>query len=175
MMFRNGTHVIDMICFMAQSSPVWVFAELEDGFDNYSKYAGDGGHDPATEPAASGYIHFENGVRAFYNCWKQMPSGTDWELSGTTGRIRVNDLRCELWTLEKDAGTLVPVCRHCRPRRYRFTGIESAARELIKCMETGNASSSDAREARKTVEILLGMLESQRCGNNRVSLPLKRS
>ena len=27
---------------------------------------GDGGHDPATEPSASGYIHFANGVRGFF-------------------------------------------------------------------------------------------------------------
>ena len=45
-------------------------AELEEGFDHFTEYESDGGHDPATDPAASAYIHFANGVRAFYNSLK---------------------------------------------------------------------------------------------------------
>lgn len=173
MMFRNGTHIVDMICFMAESEPLWVFAELEDGFADYQEYKGDGGYDPNTEPAVSGYIHFENGIRAFYNCCKRIPAMSDWELSGTTGRIRANDTRCELWTPEAEGNALS--CRIIQPSLYRFNGMESAIRELIHCMETGDACSSDAREALKTVEIMVGMLESQRHGNIKIPLPLKRS
>ena len=55
-------------CYLlfCRSTPGWVFAELEDGYEDYTEYRGDGGHDPKTEPSAHGYIHFENGVRAFY-------------------------------------------------------------------------------------------------------------
>ncbi|MBT7101455.1 Gfo/Idh/MocA family oxidoreductase, partial [Candidatus Poribacteria bacterium] len=55
MLFRNGTHLIDAICWFAGGSPDWVFAHLEDGYEEYDAYAGDGGHVPATEPAVSGY------------------------------------------------------------------------------------------------------------------------
>ena len=64
MLFRNGTHLIDAICYYADSEPEWVFAELEAGYEDYSEYRGDGGHKPETEPSASGYIHFKNGVSA---------------------------------------------------------------------------------------------------------------
>ena len=49
MLFRNGTHIIDMICYFADSEPEWVTAELESGYEDYVEYRGDGGHDPVTE------------------------------------------------------------------------------------------------------------------------------
>ena len=67
MLFRNGTHMVDMIVFFADSEPSWIFAELEEGFDYFTEYKSDGGHDPSSDPGASAYIHFANGVRAFYN------------------------------------------------------------------------------------------------------------
>ncbi len=164
MMFRNGTHIVDMICFMAESDPSWVFAELEDGYSDYSEYKGDGGYDPKTEPAVSGYIHFDNGIRSFYNCDKRMSAMSDWEINGSEGRIFVNDTRCELWTGLSKRLVSIPF--------YRFTGMEAAIREIINCIETGRKTTSDAREALKTVEIMLGMLESQRLGNTKVKLPL---
>jgi predicted dehydrogenase len=167
MMFRNGTHVVDMICFMVESTPLSVFAELEDGYADYWEYKGDGGYDPKTEPAVSGYVHFENGVRAFYNCDKRIPSMSDWELTGSTGRITVNDTRCE----SKENGLSA---RLIQPPFYRYTGMECAIREIIRCIGTGEKTTSDAREALKTVEIMLGMLESQRRGNIKVTLPLER-
>lgn len=170
MMFRNGTHIIDMVCFMAESDPSWVFAELEDGFSNYSEYKGDGGYDPKTEPAVSGYIHFENGIRAFYNCDKRIPAMSDWEITGNKGRILVNDTRCELWTSEING-----LCsKLINPPYYRFTGMECAIREIIRCIETGCKTISDAREALKTVEIMIGMLLSQKNGNVKVTLPIER-
>lgn len=172
MMFRNGTHIIDMVCFMAESDPSWVFAELEDGFEDYSQYKGDGGYDPKTEPAVSGYIHFNNGIRAFYNCDKRIPSRSDWELTGSKGRILVNDTRCEL--LLYDANNNGLCSKIIQPPFYRFTGMECGIREIIRCIETGERTTSDAKEALKTVEIMIGMLISQKCGNTKVALPLKR-
>lgn len=171
MMFRNGTHIVDMICFMAESSPSWVFAELEDGFADFGEYKGDGGYDPKTEPAVSGYIRFENGIRAFYNCDKRIPSMSDWELTGSKGMISVNDKRCELWISGNDGFSSQPI----NAPFYRYSGMESAIREIIRCIETGEKTISDAREALKTVEIMIGMLESQKNGNIRINLPLARS
>ena len=58
MLFRNGTHLVDAICYFADSEPEWVTAELEEGYEDYNEYKGDGGHAPATEPSAHGYIPF---------------------------------------------------------------------------------------------------------------------
>ena len=33
-LFRNGTHLIDALCYLADSDPQWVFAELEKGFED---------------------------------------------------------------------------------------------------------------------------------------------
>ena len=97
MLFRNGTHLIDAICYFADSTPGWVFAELEDGYEDYTEYRGDGGHDPKTEPSAHGYIHFENGVRAFYvGGSKKTSAGFSLEVVGTKGRIRISDSRAVL-------------------------------------------------------------------------------
>ncbi|MDA0337598.1 MAG: Gfo/Idh/MocA family oxidoreductase, partial [bacterium] len=40
MLFRNGTHLIDLIPFFANAEARWLVADLEDGFDNYSAYSG---------------------------------------------------------------------------------------------------------------------------------------
>ena len=53
-LFRNGTHLVDAMCFLAGSDPQWVFAELEDGYEDYAEYRGNGGGDPSLEPSASG-------------------------------------------------------------------------------------------------------------------------
>ena len=91
MLFRNGTHLIDAICYFSKGNSDWVFAQLEDGFENYAEYRGDGGHDPKTEPSAHGYIHFDNGVRGFYVGGSQhTPSGFGLEIVGTEGRVRIN-------------------------------------------------------------------------------------
>ena len=55
MTFRNGTHVIDGICFFADSEPAQVFAKLEEGFDHWDRYRATAASCPRTsrESAAS--------------------------------------------------------------------------------------------------------------------------
>lgn len=67
MLFRDGTHVIDAVCFFAESDPVRVSAVLEEGFDSWDRYRGIGSHDEDAEPGASGFIQFANGIRALYS------------------------------------------------------------------------------------------------------------
>ena len=64
MMFRNGTHIFDILCFLADARPEWLIAELEEGFDGFDRYRGDGGNEISSEPSANAYIKFANGVRA---------------------------------------------------------------------------------------------------------------
>ena len=94
MMFRNGTHLVDGVCFFADSEPEWVFGELEPGYDHYDRYLGDGGRDPATDPAVSGYVHFRNGVRAFVNVNKsQFAASFTFQVYGETGMLDVHNSR----------------------------------------------------------------------------------
>lgn len=168
MLFRNGTHLIDSICWFADSDPTWVFAELEAGYEDYTEYRGDGGHVPATEPTASGYIHFANGVRAFYGGGsKQTPAPKfRLEIVGADGYILVNNN--DEATLYKGNTTETIVAPS-----WPVTGIPAGIQELVRLVDQGGTPISSGRDGHKVVEIIIGFLESQRRGNVRVDLPLQ--
>ena len=69
MLFRNGTHCVDAICYFADSTPEWVSAELEDGFGDYSEYKGDGGHDPFNRTFCT-WVYSLCEWRARILCWR---------------------------------------------------------------------------------------------------------
>ena len=165
MLFRNGTHLVDGVCFFAESDPEWVFAELEPGYDHYDRYLGDGGRDPATDPAGSGFIHFRNGVRAFVNVAKgQYPDSFRFQVFGETGLIEVHNSR--VIRRGRETTEFFPLPSH------QLTGIPACVAELIDVIENGGDLLSPAREAKKTVEVLVGFLQSHARGNVRVDLPL---
>lgn len=163
-LFRNGTHMIDMICFLAESDPEWVFAELDPGYEDYWPYRGDGGRNADLEPGCSGYIHFKNGVRAFYNGSKGLLPRYGWELTGTQGWIFVNDRYAEVGT--EQGVRLIP------SDQKTFLSMPAAIRELIHVMEHGGKTVSPPSEARKVLEVILGFLASQKRGNVRINFPL---
>lgn len=168
MLFRNGTHIVDLICYYAGAAPTHVFAQLEDGFDHFTEYRGDGGHDPASEPGASAYIRFGNGVRGFYNGTKGSPSHHEWDIVGSKGRIRISPTVAELWTLDEPSGELV---LRPFPASMVMTGaIQGAYLELIDALENDAAIRSTPRDARHTVALLIGMLASHAAGNRLVDL-----
>ena len=35
MLFRNGTHLVDAVCYFAEANPVWVIAAYERGFEDH--------------------------------------------------------------------------------------------------------------------------------------------
>ena len=163
-LFRNGTHMIDTINFLADSDPEWVFAELDEGYEDYWPYQGDGGRNADLEPGCSGYIHFKNGVRAFYNGSKGTNPRSGVELTGTEGWIFVDENNTEICT---SAGSrIVP------PSQLTCFDGAAAVREIIHCIENGGETISPPREARKTLEIILGFLASQKKGNVRIDFPL---
>ena len=169
MLFRNGAHLIDMLHFLAEADAEWVWAELETGFDHFDRYRGDGGHDPASEPAASGYIHFANGVRAFYESAKLAFPGAQFTLTCEQGRIEMNDQELVVVRPEADGKlSRTPVA----PDKAEEAGLLAALAELIHVLEQGGELVSSGRSARKTLEVILAMLRSHTAGNVRVNLPL---
>lgn len=171
MLFRNGTHMVDLTNFFAEAAPSWVFAHLEEGFDHFTEYKGDGGHDPATDPAASAYIHYANGVRAFYNSVKMDMPGSQFELICDDGRIEVSDR----------GGTLIRGISHYEwarseivPGDYMFAYQSGAVAELVHVLEHGGELVSPGSAARRSLEIMLAMLRSHQLGNVRVDLPLSQ-
>ncbi|HIE26186.1 TPA: Gfo/Idh/MocA family oxidoreductase [Candidatus Poribacteria bacterium] len=166
MLFRNGTHLLDMICYFAQSSPIWVCAELQKGYEDYWEYKGDGGHNPDTEPDASGYIHFANDTRGYYVGCKKSPSSFRLEIMCTDGYILINDQKGEVY--KGDTNETI------QPDSWTITGIPAGVMELVELLDDGGEPASSGREAMKTVEIMIGFLESQRQGNSKVNIPMPR-
>lgn len=167
MLFRNGTHMVDMIGFFAEAEPQWVFAELEEGFDHFTEYKSDGGHDPATDPAATAYIHYTNGVRAIYHSMKVTMPGSQFELLCDKGRIEVSDRELVLIRGESHyawSRTTLPA------GEYLQTHQLGAVAELIQVLENGGELISPAPAARQAVAVMLAMLKSHAEGNVRVNL-----
>lgn len=167
MLFRNGTHLLDGVLFFAESDPEWVFAELDEGFEDYFSYRGDGGKSPEGDPGGSGYIHFKNGVRAFVNVSKgQMPAAY-LQVIGETGQIDVGGGVGSV-TLHQGRGKWELL----DPASYMKTDISACIEELIRVIEHGGEVTVPPREGKNVVEIIVGFLKSQERGNVRVALPL---
>jgi predicted dehydrogenase len=172
MLFRNGTHLIDGACFFAESDPSKVFACLEEGFEDWDRYKGDGGKLPENEPGASGFILFQNGVRCVYSGTKNTMSMYSLQLSGPDGQIYFVYDAPTAQLLTRDPVAKGSVRHILRPDHYQVQGLVAAYEEMIDIIEEGGASISSAREARKTVQIMVGFLMSQQQGSRLVDIPV---
>ena len=176
MLFRNGTHLIDIATFFADGEPVWVSGFLDPGHEAYGPvYAGDGGRDPAFDPGGSGLVRFDNGVLMSFVVSKQIEAdGGGWELSIDCehARLRITEPG-GLEVIEaarRDIGGLSR--RHIDVPCYKWTDGTAAIEELIGMIEgRANESQSSPREARKTLGIILALLQSQANGNQPVIAP----
>lgn len=179
MLFRNGTHLIDTIAYLVGSDVSWVMAELDRTDAGYGPiYRGSGGRDAASEPGGSAMLEFANGVRAFYNGSKATLSkgargatGSYFEidLQGESGRIVIGDLLAELWTVGVGGG----LARQPLPQAIEMKApMVTAIEDLIDLIETDGDGTASPCEARKTLEVLLGILASADQNGAKVHLPL---
>lgn len=170
MLFRNGTHLVDTVCLFAEADPAWVVGELDDEQAGYGpRYAGDGGHDPGTDPGASAYVHFANGVRAFINASKGTMRNFEVDLVGESGRIRLGNQPGEMWRQSADGG-LCPSA--LQPPQTTRADLLAAVEELIGLVEHGGEGSSTAADGRRALSIILGILQSSHAGGRRVDFPI---
>ena len=172
MMFRNGTHIIDAVCFFAESEPEQVFARLQDGYEHWDRYRGDGGKLPENDPGATGMVLFRNGIRALYNCSKGTSAVSHMlHLMGTEGEIRVGMNGLGASAITELEGSRDSVSRALHGTPYQLQALPAAYNELIGVIENGGEGVSTAVEARKTLQILLGFLKSQQEGSRLVDIP----
>ena len=171
MLFRNTTHVLDMLNFLIDAEPEWVSGELDDQWADYPpRYAGDGGKKPETDPGATAVIHYKNGIRALVNCSQVPVSYREWDVLGDKGRLRVGFLANELWRKMDDGSMLMSPLRAKATTR---ADMAAAIHELIDLIEHGGTGSSTGEDARRTLSLLLGILQSNAAGGARISFPVQ--
>jgi UDP-N-acetyl-2-amino-2-deoxyglucuronate dehydrogenase len=162
-LFRNGTHSLDAIYWFAGAQPEWIVGEVEKGYEDYSEYRGDGGHDPDTEPSANAYIHFANGVRGNYIGEKKTYSTVRLQVMGSEGRLHIDEMGgAQIVKEGKVSEVEVPV--------WEVEGIEAGVHELVNVMEGKGVLSCDVHDGHTVVKMMLGILESHQKGNAKVAL-----
>ena len=185
-LFRDGTHLIDAICFFAESDPVKVSAVLEEGFESWDRYRGGGSNfenvDPDAEPGASGFIQFANGIRALYSATKGTFPGEWLRISGPQGEVHIEGAgRWSAYVMsvsdQADWAADRPADRWGVQRRdlishpFQVQRILGAYHEMIGLIERGGEGVSSGREARKSLQIILGFLKSHQEGGKLVPVP----
>lgn len=157
----NGSHLIDLIRYLANDNVEWVFGESES--DSHASSEDD--------HRLNGYLAFRGGIRAFLRTW---PSGAlDWscDVVGERGTIRStgNGANFEWLTMSPD---WVVTSRNLpRPQRFRSPGVNSFY-DLLEAMETGRQPICSGEDGRAALEVAIALRESHRLGGCRVNLPI---
>ena len=178
MLFRNGTHMVDAMCYFAGAEPVWVIAAHDRGFEEYGTvYKGQGGKDPMLDPGSTVIVEYANGVRGILNGAKQTPAIHEFDLLGPRGRFYLTQTGGQAWKTEVPEGSPqdAPVPWPKFISRPLGENLIPAVQELAEMVRHGAPSSSPPRRARDTLEILLGALYSQARDSAKVKLPLPRA
>ena len=171
MLFRNGSHLIDTVNFLADSDPEWVVGQLDPGFENYGPdYAGEGGRIAEKDPGATAMIRYRNDVIAFCSISKGNARMFDFEILCENAILRVANGFLEIQTPVSGSD---PMYRRLPAKSCTRSDTTAAVAELIGLMETGGESQSSGREARKTLEVLLGILQSQADDGARIHFPIR--
>lgn len=178
MLFRNGTHLVDAVCFFANAEPIWVIAAHEQGFEEYGPvYDGKGGKDPQYDPGSTIIVEFANGVRGVINSAKLTPQIFEFDLQGPSGRFWITDRHCTAWKTEQPEGRPLEV----KPPQGRGyidpfgANLIPAVQEMAQMVWHDASSSSSPYRARNSLEIMLAALISQTQGSAKIDLPLPRA
>ena len=173
MLFRNGSHLVDAVCWYAGGEPEWVVGALDEEHHEYGpRYAGDGGRDPAFDPGGSALVQFDNGVRAFINISKRTATELELDVFAEEGRLRINNQSAEVWTPIPDFMPLTLTHRTLPVPMTQRVDTPAAIADLIDAVEQGRETVSPPREARRTLSVLLAILQSQATGNTPVRFPI---
>lgn len=166
MLWRNHSHFLDMLTYFAEGNPEWVTAELEPGFEDYgTAYKGDGGRSPELEPGINACFGYDNGVRGVLSGMKAATPLVNVELIGTEGVIRLNDQQAHLLLPTDHGVSTTPIIPS-----GTWQGMQAGIIDLLTAIETGREPQSPPHEARKTVAMIEGILQSQAARNSRISL-----
>lgn len=157
----NGTSLIDMLRFFANSEVTEVFGWLYEPGSADSEYVDRG---------ASGFMRFENGVEAIFSGRDEKPF-VEWDLMGSEGRIRLGNNLLELFKMS-DRGGRREMASFQFPQRYVAKSPRVAIIENIAAYLRGEKNGiSNGFDGRASMEIAMGFYESHET-QGWVKLPL---
>ena len=157
------THAADLMMFLAGDPEV----EFVQGTIVCREEDWEGNRLNEDPGIASGYIRFANGVHGYSTAG----SGAEVEVCGTEGKLRTlnNGLICHF---RKETGERmmedVPF-----PEVSRESGTVNGIKDIAEALDSGRETEGPIHLARRSQEMLMGMMESHRLGGVRVSLPMK--
>jgi len=163
---HNGSHLIDIVRYLAGGEVEWVFGEMESD----EAAAGD------DDLMGNGYLAFDNGVRGYI---RGMPCGAaNWEIDviGEQGRVRsvAQGLEFELTQMVSGGprGRGLPArVPFPWPTHMQGTGL-TIVEDLISAIKTGQPPKCSGADGLAALEIAMALRESHRQGGVKVTLPL---
>jgi predicted dehydrogenase len=161
---HNGSHLLDLMRFLASGDVEWVVGEAE---SDEAAASGD-------DCMANGYLAFDNGVRAFARTWPSGGAEWNFEVIGESGRIRsvANGSDLEWWQLTPgDRWGNLTRRPFPMPQRIESPGVR-AVRDFLVCLESDKQPECAGVDGLAALEIAIALRESHRRGNCRVDLPL---
>ncbi len=173
---HNGSHLIDIMRYLAGGNVEWVFGEMESD----EAAAGD------NDLMGNGYMAFDNGVRAYIRAMPVGAAGHEVDVIGERGRIRCNEspMEFEITRMmhEDTPGSGRAGARRARPRLVKHpmnwpinipgTGL-TIVEDIINAFETGGKPKASGDDGLAALEIAMALRESHRRGGVKVTLPLQ--
>ncbi|MCE2394810.1 Gfo/Idh/MocA family oxidoreductase [Candidatus Poribacteria bacterium] len=158
-LLNNGTHVVDLIRYFADDSPIgWVMGQIDRPSDKVNF-----GH--RVEHNAIGQWQFENGVYAILAQGELAPSSYAFQLCGTAGIISVNAPEGRQLQVITKNGELDVSLEKVNPK-------QAEVEELIGWLEGGPPHRSRGESGRATLEVLMAIMDSSRL-RRAIYLPLE--
>ncbi len=156
------THAADMLLFLAgDPAPDFVQGTIVCQDSDWD------GNQLNIDPAiTSGYVRFANGVHGYNTAG----TGPEFEVCGTAGKIRILNNSREIEFRKKD-GTFLEEFPF--PDVSRATGTVMGITDIAEALDEERETKGPVHLARRSQEMLMGMIESHRLDGRRISLPME--
>ncbi len=154
-----GTHSIDGSRFvLGDPQPQWVMGAVERRTDRFER-------DTAIEDACLGLVHFEGDIQLFIqsDLMREGATAGSFQIKGTEGMMEVSESRVRLMNASSNGWLDVEIGAGEADRAIGGNTNAAQVRELLEWLQ-GEVEEhrGSGRQARVTVEIMMGLYESAR-------------